>query len=88
MKDIKNTTHRPIAVPLPRGSKLHLGPLQTGEVSVSALDHPPFQKLVESGDIEILGEGDHSLPNPLKKQQATSGAPEHSSVPIKPSGER
>lgn len=88
MKDIKNTTRRPISVPLPRGGKLHLGPLQNGEVAAAALDHPPFMKLVESGEIEILGEGDHNLPHPIKKQAPHAESHGHSPVAIKPSGER
>ena len=90
MKTIKNTTHRPLRVPLPRGGTLHLGPLHTGEVGQDALDHPPFQKLVEAGSIEVLGEGDHSLPHPTKKESVTAqgGRGPSPAAPVKPSGDR
>jgi hypothetical protein len=57
MTTIANKTLKAIAVPLPRGKKLHLGPGKTGQVAASASEHPPFKKLVEAGEIEIVGEG-------------------------------
>ena len=59
MKTIKNTTRQPVVVPLPRGKKLHLGPLQTGEIADGAEEHPPLVKMIELGDIEVLGDGSH-----------------------------
>ncbi len=57
MQTITNKTQRPLSVPLPRGKTLHLGPGRTGQVSSKAIDHPPLQKLVEAGELEITGEG-------------------------------
>jgi hypothetical protein len=67
MKDIRNTTTRPLRVPLPKKGVLHLGPLQNGQVAAGALEHPPFQKLVEAGDLEVIGEGHIDLGHPSKK---------------------
>ena len=57
VKTISNKTHRPLSVPLPRGKILHLGPGRTGQIASEAAEHPPLKKLVEAGEIEILGEG-------------------------------
>ncbi len=53
MKSIRNKTRGPIAVPLPRGKKLHLGLGKTGEITVEAASHPPLLKLVELSLIHI-----------------------------------
>ena len=76
MKTIRNKTHGPLRVPLPRGKVLHLGPLKTGEIATQAADHPPLQKLVEAGQIEILGEG----------RQATPGQPTSAAAPVSSQG--
>ena len=60
VKTISNKTHRPLTVPLPRGKTLHLGPGKTGQIASGAADHPPLKKLLEAGEIEILGEGHQS----------------------------
>ena len=56
MKTIRNTTRAPLAVPLPGGRKLHLGPGKSGEISARAAEHPPLTALVTSGALE-LGDG-------------------------------
>lgn len=66
MKTVKNKTHRPLRVPLPRGKVLHLGPQQEGQVAGGTLEHAPFQKLVEAGDIEVLDDGGKALPHAPK----------------------
>lgn len=53
MKTILNKTHEPIRVPLPRGKVLHLGPNKEGQVSHTEIDHPPLQKLIEDGVLEV-----------------------------------
>jgi hypothetical protein len=57
--EILNKTKRPLRVPLPGGKQLHLGPGKTGQISPKAADHPALKKLVDQGEIELLG-GGHS----------------------------
>lgn len=54
MKTVRNTTRRPLTVNLPRGKKLHLSPLQEGQIATNAADHPPIVALVKAGDLEIF----------------------------------
>lgn len=61
MKAIKNKTHRPLVVPLPRGKKLHLGPGKTGQIAAGAANHAGLLKLVEAGEIEMLDETQGAL---------------------------
>ncbi len=55
MVTITNKTCKPLSVPLPGGKKLRLGPLKSGAISPKAVDHPPVQKLIEAGEVEIFG---------------------------------
>jgi len=55
MATITNKTGKPLSVPLPGGKKLRLGPFKSAEISPKAVDHPPVQKLIEAGEVEILG---------------------------------
>ncbi len=55
--DIKNKTKRPLRVPLPGGKKLHLIPGGTGQIAPEAAEHPPLKKLIDEGEIEIVGFG-------------------------------
>ena len=57
MTTISNKTQRPVRVPLPSGKVLHLGPGKTGQISSNAVEHPQLKALVDTGTIEILGEG-------------------------------
>lgn len=57
MPTIQNKTKRPLAVSLPGGKKLRLGPFQSGQVTHKALEHPPLKKLIDAGDIELAGDG-------------------------------
>jgi hypothetical protein len=54
MATITNKTPRPLAVSLPGGKKLRLGPFNSGEIASKAVDHPAVQKLIEAGEVEIL----------------------------------
>lgn len=56
MKTIRNKTHTPIRVPLPRGKVLHLGPDQEGQIAHTDVDHEPLQRLVENNTLEIVDE--------------------------------
>lgn len=55
--DIKNCTKKPLSLPLPGGKKLFLGPGKTGQVTPKALEFKPLQKLIDSGEVETIGEG-------------------------------
>jgi hypothetical protein len=54
MKTIKNTTNRPLRVPLPRGKVVHVGPAKTAEVTTEAAEYAGLQKLVTAGEIEFV----------------------------------
>jgi hypothetical protein len=56
MPTLLNKTRRALAIPLPGGKKLRLGPFQSGQVKPKALEHPPLKKLIEAGDIELTGD--------------------------------
>lgn len=60
MLTIRNTTSRPLRVPLPRGKTLHLGPRKDGEIAANAREHPPLAALLEKGEIEIIAEAAHA----------------------------
>lgn len=55
--EILNKTKLPLQVSLPGGKKLRLGPGRVGQISPKAADHPPVKKLIDSGDIEVVGAG-------------------------------
>jgi hypothetical protein len=57
MRSVTNKTNKPLAVPLPRGKLLRLGPRKTGQISSDDVEHPPLKKMAEAGDIEIHEEG-------------------------------
>jgi hypothetical protein len=56
MRTVTNKTPRPLTVPLPRGKKLHLGPLKSGQITSEAAEHAAIKRLVDAGDIEISDE--------------------------------
>ncbi len=58
MKIVSNKTNRPIKIALAGGKFLHLGPLKTGQIADNAAERPAIKKLLEAGEIEILGEGE------------------------------
>ena len=55
--EIRNTTKRPLRVPLPGGKKLFLGRAGKGQISAGALDHPPLKELLDSGAVEVVEGG-------------------------------
>jgi hypothetical protein len=57
MKTISNKTHKPLSVPLPGGKKLHLPPGKSGQIADNAVDHPQLKKMLDAGDIAIVGAG-------------------------------
>lgn len=54
MKTIRNKSHAPVRVPLPRGKVLHLGVGQEGQISHKDIDHAPLQKMIGAGVLEIM----------------------------------
>lgn len=75
MTEIRNKTHKPLRVPLPQGKILHLNPNQTGQISHHAVDHEPLKKLVEAGDLEILGEGGKAAEGSAEAGEGGHAAP-------------
>jgi hypothetical protein len=51
---IKNTTKKPLSVPLPGGKRLFLGPGKEGQIRARADEHPAVAALVEAGELEIV----------------------------------
>lgn len=58
MRTIVNRTVQPLAVHLPRGKVLHLGPGKSGQIGDDAVDAPGVKKLVDAGQLELLAEGE------------------------------
>ncbi len=58
MKAVRNTTRKPLSVPLPRGKVLHLGPGKTGQIASSSIEHRGLAALLASGALEVIHE-DH-----------------------------
>jgi hypothetical protein len=58
MPGVSNKTQRPLSIPLPGGKTLHLGPGKTGQIAASAVRDARVRKLVEAGEIEIVGDDD------------------------------
>ena len=90
MKIIRNQTQRPLRVPLPHGKVLHLGPKRTGEIA-DHLDHPPLKKLIDAGEIEVVGDGRHDERGPQGGASGGGHASTHGHSPTKiihPSGDR
>jgi hypothetical protein len=78
MKTIINKARRPIKISLPGGKTLHLGLAGRGQVPDDVLDRPAFKKLLEAGEIEVLGEEDRSVVADEKStriRQSTHGHP-------------
>ena len=59
MKNVRNKSRSPLKIPLPQGKFLHLGPMKTGQMSDGAAGLPAVKKLIDEGQIEIVGEGTH-----------------------------
>ncbi|MBZ5640936.1 MAG: hypothetical protein LAO51_19535 [Acidobacteriia bacterium] len=90
MKTIVNKSHKPLKIQLHGGKVLHLGPARTGQIADEAAGEPAVRRLVESGDVEIVGEGAHS--GPAGQEQApTAHEATHGHTPttvVLPKGNR
>jgi hypothetical protein len=90
MKIIRNATQRPLRVPLPQGKVLHLGPKQTGKVG-DHLEHPPLKKMIDAGEIEVVGDGRQEEGGPQPPSGETARGSTHGHAPnriVHPSGDR
>ena len=56
MTAVTNKTNRPLSIPLPGGKTLHLGPGKTGQVTPKATEDPRLKKLVDAGELEVVGD--------------------------------
>ena len=89
MKIVENKTRKPIKISLAGGKFLHLGPLKTGQIVDHEAQRPAIRKLVEAGEIEILGEGEHaqgSAESGSAPPEARHGHPQQTLV--RPKGNR
>jgi hypothetical protein len=89
VKIIVNKTRNPIKIPLPGGKFLHLGPGKTGQIAAAALDRPAVRKLLDAGEIAVLGEGEHpqgSVAPGGAPHESTHGHPQNTLV--RPKGNR
>jgi hypothetical protein len=57
MKTIRNKTRKPLKIRLHGGKVLHLGPSRTGQIADEAAGEPAVRRLIDSGEVEVLGEG-------------------------------
>jgi hypothetical protein len=55
--EIRNTTKRPLKVPLPGGKRLFLGIGATGQITPKTVDHPAVKALLDAGDLELTEGG-------------------------------
>ena len=88
MSSIHNKTNRPLVVPLPGGKKLRLGPLQTGQVTPKALEHPPLKKLIEAGELELTDGGRQTGEATSSSKPPTSGRNNPGTGGIRYTGDR
>jgi len=89
MTVVSNKTQRPLSVPLPGGKTLHLGPGKTGQISAKAVEDPRLKKLVDAGEIEIVGEDPRLTGGPGGgKRRRTSMHGHTSGSGIRRSGDR
>jgi hypothetical protein len=58
MKIIVNKSKVPVRIPLPGNKTLFLGPMKSGQISDEAAARPAVVKLIQSGAIEVAGEGE------------------------------
>ena len=69
MTVISNKTQRPLSVPLPGGKILHLGPGKTGQIAAKAVDDPRLKKLVDAGELEVIGEDARPAAGPTARKR-------------------
>ena len=55
--EVTNKTRRPLTINLPGGKKLRLGPGRVGQIAPKAAEYPAVKKLIDDGEIEVVGGG-------------------------------
>lgn len=60
MKTVLNKTTRPLKIHLSRGKVLHLGPRKEGQIAHQDIERGSIQKMIEAGELEVVGEGPHA----------------------------
>jgi hypothetical protein len=89
MKTIVNRTRRPLKIQLHGGKVLHLGPGKTGQIADPNVERDSFKKLVEAGDVEVLGEGDSAGPQAASSGSAGETSQGHQpTMGVRPKGNR
>ena len=88
MRAVTNKTNKPLAVPLPRGKLLRLGPRKTGQISSDDVDHPPLKKLADAGEIEIHEEGQSPAQGGGSGRPGSTGAHHTTTTGGRRSGDR
>jgi len=59
VKTVRNKTHGPLKVPLPRNKFLRLGPNTTGQIRDDDAERPAVKRMLDAGEIEIVAAGAH-----------------------------
>ena len=89
MRTIRNTTRLPLRIPLRGGKVLHLGPAKTGQVADDAVERGALRKMLESGAVEIVGEGAATAQTGEKPAARTGSTRGHQpTTVILPKGDR
>ena len=89
MKTIVNRSKGPVRILLPANKTLFLGPGRSGQISDEAVTRPSVQKLIQSGAIEVIGEGERHGGNARDEGHVHEGT--HGHAPRKvvlPKGDR
>ena len=89
MKTIVNRRRLPIRVPLPGGKVLHLGPSKTGQIADPHVDLPAIRKLIDTGAIAVLGDGEHQDSSAGSESRPHEGTRGHApNKMVRPRGNR
>jgi hypothetical protein len=89
MKSIVNRSKGSVRIQLPGNKVLYLGPAKSGQISDEAASRPAFLKLVKSGAVEVVGEGERHGQSARDEGQVHEGT--HGHAPRKvvlPKGDR
>ncbi len=76
MSAVTNISKKPLAVALPGGKKLHLGPGQTGQLTPKAAESAAVARAIEAGELELSSETRHRTggPDTIQNRGGAGGA--------------